>query len=95
MKPISPPIGEPRVYDGESVPVIYPGEVAQARIDPEVLFAALQRGEHEVSISGWTVEPMPGWDGWWLRVRYRVWGRWFATGAPRLEVSIAPQRTPR
>lgn len=61
MTRISPPIGVPRLYGGESVPVIYPGEVAQARIDPDVLFAALQRGEHTVAISGWTVEPAPGW----------------------------------
>lgn len=96
MRPITPPIGEPRVYDQGTIPVLYPGEVATARIDPDAVAAALQRGEDQVAITQWTVEAAPGWHARWLRVRYRVWGRWFSReGAPRLQVHVDGCQVPR
>lgn len=80
-----PAIGEPRIYTGGSIPILYPGETATARVDPATLMAALERGETEVPVTDWTVEPAPGWHAWWLRLRYRVWGQWFASGAPKIE----------
>lgn len=88
MKTITPPIGEPRLYDGATIPILYPGETATARVDPAALHAAVLNGDHEVPVMGWTVEPAPGWKARWLRVRYRVWGRWFATGRARLEATM-------
>jgi hypothetical protein len=85
---MTPTIGEPRVYPGEEVPVLYPGEVASAHVHPAALLEALERGEREVPIQNWIVEPMPGWRGWWLRTRYRVWGRWFARGAPQITTHV-------
>lgn len=80
-----PVIGEPRIYAGGTVPILYPGETATAHVDPEAVMAALARGEDSVPVRDWTVEPAPGWHAWWLRLRYRVWGRWFASGAPQIE----------
>lgn len=85
---MTPTIGEPRIYAGGSIPILYPGERATARVDPEALIAAHARGETTVAITDWIVEPTPGWRGRWLRLRYRVWGRWFARGAPQLTTHI-------
>jgi hypothetical protein len=85
--PTSPPIGVPRVYDGAELPLLYPGEVASVQVSPEALQAALQHeGPCAIPVTGWLVEPTPGWQGWWLRLRYRIWGRWFSHGAPKLEI---------
>lgn len=90
--PKKPKIGVPRVYDTATCPVILPGEVAEAKIDLAELIRLIQedpKGNHIFNppIAGWTVEPVPGWHGRYLRIRYRVWGRWFS-GKPKLEVDV-------
>jgi hypothetical protein len=92
---MNPAIGVPRIYAGDTIPVLYHGETATARIDSGVVFNALTR-DSDVSVSEWmgvpvrewTVEPTPGWEGRWLRWRYRVWGRWFSREAPKIESRI-------
>jgi hypothetical protein len=91
---MQPAIGEPRIYEGDTIPKLYPGEVAIAQIDPATMVAAMQRGEASVAVTSWMVEPMPGWEGRWLRLRYRVWGRWFSTGPPRLQTSVTARTMP-
>lgn len=89
-----PPIGRPRVYDSALLPMLYPGEVARPNVDQAAFEAMLERASPsgdlvvDVPITGWIVEPMAGWEGRWLRWRYRVWGRWFRTGAPKLNARI-------
>ncbi len=83
-----PPIGVPRCYDCATMPLLYPGETASAQISHETAMAILERRVADVVVSGWLVEPMPGWLGWWLRTRYRIWGRWFSRGAPELQASV-------
>jgi hypothetical protein len=78
--------GVPRVYDGSVLPVLYPGEMARPEVQP-IPMARLARGPVEVIVTGWIVEPAPGWHAWWLRVRWRIWGRWFYDGEPRLLIS--------
>lgn len=92
---MTPTIGEPRLYAGGSIPILYPGERATAHVDAEAIIAAHARGETEVPITEWTVEPAPGWHAWWLRVRYRVWGRWFSRSAPRLESNVEMRQVPK
>jgi hypothetical protein len=87
-----PRIGVPRVYDGASIPILYPGEVARAHVDPTAVLAALQAGATEVPVREWTVEAAPGWHARWLRVRYRCWGRWFSRGAPKLTATATVDR---
>lgn len=83
-----PPIGVPRGYDGPAVPILYPGEQMSARV------ALTEASGGDVPIAGWLVEPMPGWRGWWLRTRYRVWDRWFPPrAAPKLTISVHPGRS--
>jgi len=78
-----PPIGVPRCYPGDGVPTLYPGETASA-----LGTGCLAGGP--ITVESWLVEPTPGWYARYLRVRWRIWGRWFARGTPQLEVSIHP-----
>lgn len=89
----TPPIGVPRCYDGHVLPILYPGEVASARIDPEAVLEALECGLDRVPIAGWLVEPAPGWFATYQRVRWRIWGRWFSSGPAMLTTSIAARST--
>lgn len=88
---MQPPIGIPRCYDGSELPILYPGEVALPQVAPGAIEAALaaglQHGTVTVQVTGWLVEPTPGWRGWWLRTRYRCWGRWCSKEPPKLVVS--------
>lgn len=81
-----PKVGERRVYPGPELPVLYPGEVAHGMgaIDPET-------GLGEAA--EWLVEPAPGWYARWLRLRYRLFGRW-AKGKPELEVEVGYEVPP-
>jgi hypothetical protein len=88
----TPKIGHPRVYPGHVVPVIYPGEVASAQLGiTEATLRAARETQQPVSlqVTGWIVEPAPGWHAWWRRTRYRYWGRWFSTGRPQLEGTLS------
>ena len=84
-------IGTPRLYPGNTIPVLYPGEQAQGRLAREAGVAAAD-GVVTAPVIEWLVEPMPGWYGWWLRWRYRLWGRWWSGGPPNLEVWMGPLR---
>jgi hypothetical protein len=85
-----PPIGVPRVYDTHELPILYPGERASAQLTPMDFRRAVRHGDVvEVELSGWIVEPAPGWHARWLRIRYRIFGRWFSVGAPKLVVSAS------
>ena len=66
-------IGVPRICPGETIPVLYPGEqaFAQGKI-PTVEELAEADGPVTVIASDWSVEPMPGWWGLFLRTRYRL-----------------------
>jgi len=96
-----PPIGVPRVYDGAVCPVIHPGEVARAQFDQGALRAWMadpaQYGKpFQLPVTGWLVEPAPGWYARWLRLRYRILGDRFASGPPKLEVTGSiVERRPR
>lgn len=88
-----PPIGVPRVYDDTDVlPVLLPGEVARPTTEPTITQAIreqLDRGEViELRVTGWSVEPMPGFHGWYLRMRWRLWGHWFSHGKPKVSASV-------
>lgn len=89
LVPTDPPIGEPRVYTGLPLPILYPGEKVSAAISRTDVEAAVRSGRSTVEVTGaLLVEPMPGWHGRWLRWRYRVWGRWFSTAPPRLRMTV-------
>jgi hypothetical protein len=92
------PIGQPRLSAGDVMPVLYPGEIATARLDIGDAINALVEGVSgrdwmELPVREWLIEPMPGWKGRWLRLRYRVWGRWFSRGATTIETRITTTRT--
>jgi len=95
----APGIGEPRIYEGGVIPIIYPGESASPRgfTGPELLVAfreALARGEAQVSLSasGWLVGPSPGVYAAFLRWRYRLIGR-FSRATPKLTVTVTATAT--
>jgi len=82
-----PRIGEPRLYAGGEIKVVYPGEVCRAggmtgeQIEEAIaecqrLAAAGHPPIVEVPIRDWTVEPEPGLVGFCRRLKYRVWGQW-------------------
>ncbi len=83
------PIGVPRLYEGPVLPRLYPGEQASAQLDPQSVAEAFDQGGGELRVVGWLVEPMPGWAGWWLRTRWRIWGRWFSRGQAQLDASVS------
>ncbi len=56
-----PKIGVPRIYTGPTIDVLYPGEEAHVIITP-----------NKKVIEDWIVEPMPGFHGWYLRMKYRI-----------------------
>jgi hypothetical protein len=85
----APPVGVPRVVEGEELPVLYPGEQASAQFPPDML-QRLVAGER-LRPSGWLVEPMPGWHGAYLRWRYRLF--WWLGGKPDIRSSVHVQRT--
>jgi hypothetical protein len=68
----APKVGEPRMYPGDTIPILYPGEVATAQLNFERITFALQTGERVVPVTHWIVEPAPGWYHAWLRWQYRV-----------------------
>jgi len=68
--------GEPRLVAGETIPRLFPGEVAHA--------ASFRMDGQQIIITSWMIEPMPGWRGHWLRWRWRWIGRWWPWGAPRI-----------
>jgi hypothetical protein len=83
---VKPRIGEPSLYPGREVAVLYPGETATARISPEAVIHALATGQHEVPIEDWIVTPAPGVHAWLLRWRYRLIGRFLAPRPARLDI---------
>jgi hypothetical protein len=87
-----PKIGVPRVYDGASLPVLYPGESAHAEFTEEDVAAAIARGDGKVEVRRWLVEPSPGAFAWWLRLRYQVFDQWWPRGTPKLETSVQVRR---
>src|SRR4051812_41694509 len=83
-----PPIGVPRLYPGPGLPILYPGECARAHLDPETVAHAISHGGCEILVTNWIVEPAPGWHAWYLRTRFRWFGRW-ARGKPKLELKAS------
>jgi hypothetical protein len=82
-----PPIGVPRVYTTNELPVLYPGEQASVEIAVPEISRAAEPGGVEGVVVGWIVEPAPGWPARWRRLVYRLVGRWVSRGAPTLEVT--------
>ena len=84
---MKPRIGEPRLYEG-TVKVLYPGEQAQAIVPADDIESAVLQARRLGALAlqidpqrlQWFVEPIPGWHGWWRRMRYRVIGQWVNTG---------------
>jgi hypothetical protein len=94
LVPTDPPIGEPRVYTGLPIPILYPGETVSAAISRQDIEAAVRSGRSTVEITGaFLVEPMPGWRGRWVRWQYRVLWRWFSTAPPRLQMTVHSDKT--
>jgi len=86
-----PPIGVPRCYPGPGLPVLYPGERATAQFEFENFFDAVTTGR-DVQVLNWLVEPVPGWYGWYLRTRWRLFGRWGTLTRPaKLEARLIPR----
>jgi hypothetical protein len=75
-----PPIGVPRLYAGEVLKALYPGETAHA--------TGGVAADGRVLVTEWLVEPAPGWFARWQRLRWRVWGRWWTGGAPALVTTV-------
>ena len=71
-----PRVGKPRIY-GATVLVLYPGETASAVVSQEAVAEAEVRGETEIQIEHWTVEPTPGFVAWTQRLRFRVFSKWW------------------
>jgi hypothetical protein len=75
-----PRIGEPRIYEGEVLPVLYPGERATAILEADEFLLAdpeelryLQRGfPSRITVKQWLVEPVPTWWGAFRRWQYRL-----------------------
>jgi hypothetical protein len=68
----TPRIGEPRLYPGNTIPMLYPGEVATAQLHVERMITfAVESGARVVPVTQWVVEPAPGWYMAWLRWQYR------------------------
>lgn len=97
---MTPKIGTVRVVVGPQKPTIYPGEMASATVSEEEFEAALASAAStkgariEIAPTGWTVEPMPGRRGLYLRWRYRLVGRWLervGIGRARINVSARVQ----
>jgi hypothetical protein len=86
-----PRIGVPRIVNGAELPVLYPGERAQAQFGTDAV-ARLVEG-HILAPDGWLVEPMPGWRGLYLRWRYRLLGRWLG-GQPKITAEARLTREP-
>jgi hypothetical protein len=61
MTNTAPKIGQVREHDGPRIGPLYPGEMA-------VLIPPLP---DSVSVTRWRVQPIPGFAGWWLRLRWR------------------------
>jgi hypothetical protein len=58
-------IGQRRVVVGRVIPSLYPGEMAHAtRVETN--------SDGTFSAADWLIEPLPGWRGRWLRLRFRV-----------------------
>lgn len=78
-----PPIGVPRQYPGEIIPVLYPGEIARS-LPVDIAPGATPQG--------WLVEPDPTWAGWRRRWMYRLVGQWLPGGVlrPSFEVDMYP-----
>ena len=98
----APKIGVPRLYLGQEIPVLYPGERATCagftlgQIE-DAMAEALMRGDAtaELPVNNWLVEPEPGWRGLYLRWRYRLLGLFvnrLTGGRPRLNVEIGDGR---
>jgi hypothetical protein len=93
---MKPKIGEPRLYEG-TVQALYPGEQAHAIVPADDIESAVRQARRLGALAlqvdsqrlQWFVEPTPGWRGWWLRTRYRCWGR-FVSGVPG-ELQAAPR----
>lgn len=81
-----PKIGEPRLCDGPTLPVLYPGEKATA--------ASVAFDGTGFVVTSWMVEPQTGWYGLFLRWRYRLLGGF--GGEPHLiaSVTVAPPDPP-
>ena len=62
----SPTPFEPRLVDGPTIPVLYPGERAIAH--------AVTRDGERLTVTAWLIEPAPGWIARLRRWRYRVFG---------------------
>lgn len=71
-------IGRPRVYLPGQRPIIYPGEQADgyAEVPVDVVRLHSRTGfPLDVSEYGTVhVTPIPGFRGWWLRTRWRLFG---------------------
>lgn len=77
---MKPPIGVPRIYLGNEIPVVYPGEIARSgavSLDELVdSMTAASETPASVPLEDWVVEPRPGARGVFLRLRYRLVGQW-------------------
>lgn len=73
-----PRVGEPRLYDGEEIPVLYPGERAHCAEWAVVEDATDAQGRRvrRARAMRWMVEPEPGVRAACRRWRYRLLGQW-------------------
>lgn len=89
--PMTPPIGEPWICLGQ-IRILYPGEVASAHVTEAQLLAALAAGQTSVQIEEYIVEPGRGFDMWWLRFSYRLFGRYLHRGQPQITAGTSMER---
>ena len=98
-----PKIGVPRLYPGNEIPILYPGERATCAAIPfdrlvEAIDHAAERGCDSLTIRPrqWIVTPEPGWRGAYRRWRYRIIGRWLSKlgwGQPHLVTRVTRRST--
>ena len=65
-------VGEERYVEGESLPVLYPGERAVVDVRKWI---EIEPGTYKPTDVGWHVGPAPGMKARFLRLRYRF-ERW-------------------
>lgn len=89
---MSAPIGKPRVYEPGQHIDIYPGELyhINAIVPREEILLHAQTG-FPIELTRHarvTVSPLPGWYGAWLRLKWRLFGRFGIHGLAAITVAF-------
>ena len=81
---MTPSVGERRIYNSNALPLLYPGECA-------IPTGVTPIDTNTYTVTGWLVEPAPGWRACYHRWCYRLIGHWFKQGQPQLTIRAEVQ----